>query len=79
MYTSEIISVAAREIIYKPAPQVIPTATDQNKNPTSNGSLIAVLKRTIDNAPTIPKDTTRSMCCNDEKNRGPLGGVCAAE
>jgi len=41
-----------------PAPSTIPEARDQNKNTKSIGSFIAVLKRTIDNAPTIPSDNT---------------------
>jgi hypothetical protein len=41
-----------------PAPQVIPTAILQNRNIKSIGSLIAVLNLTMDNAPTIPRDTT---------------------
>ena len=35
--------------------------------------------RPIEIGRAIPKETTSSMCCNDEKNRGPFGGVCAAE
>ena len=27
----------------------------------------------------IPRDTISSICCNDEKNNGPFGGVWAAE
>ena len=27
----------------------------------------------------IPKETTRSICCSDEKNNGPFGGVWDAE
>ena len=27
----------------------------------------------------IPSDTIRSMCCREEKNRGPFGGVCDDE
>ena len=41
-----------------PAASTIPTAIDQNKNAMSSGSFIAVLKRTIDKAPTIPRDNT---------------------
>ena len=41
-----------------PAPRTIPTPIDQNKKTISIGSLIAVLKRTMDNAPTIPSDNT---------------------
>ena len=43
-------------IIYNPAPLIIPTATAQNVKTISAGSLIAVRKRTILRAPTIPKD-----------------------
>ena len=39
-----------------PAPITIPALIDQNKKAISSGSLMALLKRTIDNAPTIPSD-----------------------
>ena len=42
----------------KPAASTIPTPIDQNKKAISEGSLIAVRKRTIDNAPTIPREST---------------------
>ena len=42
----------------KPAPTTIPTLIDQNINTRSKGFFKAVLKRTIDKAPTIPRDTT---------------------
>ena len=35
--------------------------------------------RPTETGSAIPKETTSSICCNDEKNRGPFGGVCAAE
>ena len=41
-----------------PAPQMIPTERDQNRNTRSMGSLIAVLNRTMDSAPTIPREMT---------------------
>ena len=44
------------------APHIIPTLIDQNRNIKSIGSFIAVLKRTIDNAPTIPKDIIKLDC-----------------
>ncbi|MNE65494.1 hypothetical protein D3C80_1609770 [compost metagenome] len=37
----------------------MPAAAAQNKKMRSVGSLIGVLKRTMDNAPTIPSDSTR--------------------
>ncbi len=37
-----------------PAPITIPTARDQNRKTISMGSLIAVRKRTMERAPTIP-------------------------
>ena len=40
------------------APQRMPSAIAQNKNTKSIGSFTAVRKRTIDSAPTIPKDST---------------------
>ena len=41
-----------------PAASTMPAAMDQKRNAMSRGSLIAVRKRTIDNAPTIPSDST---------------------
>ena len=41
-----------------PAASTMPAAMDQNRNAISSGSLIAVLKRTMDNAPTIPRERT---------------------
>ena len=41
-----------------PAPITIPTASDQNKNTISIGSLMAARKRTIESAPTMPRDST---------------------
>ena len=37
---------------------MIPTASAQNKKTISTGSLIAVRKRTMDKAPTMPRDRT---------------------
>ncbi len=42
----------------KPAASTMPTAMDQNKNAISSGSLMAVRKRTMDSAPTMPSDST---------------------
>lgn len=39
------------------APTVMPAATAQNKKIKSIGSFIAVRNRTMDKAPTIPKDS----------------------
>ncbi len=41
-----------------PAARTMPTAIDQNRNAMSSGSLMAVRKRTMDSAPTIPRDST---------------------
>ena len=41
-----------------PAARTMPTAMDQNRNAMSKGSLMAVRKRTMDRAPTIPRDRT---------------------
>ena len=41
-----------------PAASTMPAAIDQNRNAMSIGSLIAVRKRTIDSAPTMPSDRT---------------------
>ena len=41
-----------------PAPMTIPAARDQNRNTISTGSLIAARKRTMDKAPTIPREST---------------------
>ena len=41
-----------------PAPMTMPTASDQNRNTISTGSLMAVRKRTMDSAPTMPRDRT---------------------
>ena len=38
------------------APKPNPSEIDIKKNPSSSGSLIAVLNLTIDNAPTSPSD-----------------------
>ena len=46
----------ARGII--PAARTIPTAIDQKRNAMSRGSFMAVRKRTIDKAPTIPSERT---------------------
>ena len=41
-----------------PAARIIPTAIAQNKNAISSGSFIAARKRTIESAPTIPRERT---------------------
>ena len=41
-----------------PAPITMPTASDQNRNTISTGSLMAARKRTILRAPTMPRDNT---------------------
>ena len=46
----------------RPAPHIIPILIDQYKKVKSNGSLIAVRNRIIDNAPTIPKESTMFDC-----------------
>ena len=53
-----IVMLPASARIIIPATNVMPAVNDQNKNAISKGSLIAVRKRTIDNAPTIPNDKT---------------------
>jgi len=45
-----------------PAPQIMPTLIDQKRNIRSIGSLIAVRKRTMDSAPTMPRDSTTLDC-----------------
>ena len=42
----------------KPAASTMPTAIAQNRNAMSSGSLIAVRKRTMLRAPTMPRDST---------------------
>ena len=41
-----------------PAPTTMPTARAQNRNTISKGSLMAARKRTMDRAPTMPRDRT---------------------
>ena len=41
---------------------MIPALTDQNRYRRSIGFLTALRKRTMDSAPTIPKDTKRLDC-----------------
>lgn len=48
-----------------PAPITIPIASDQKRNTISTGSLMAVRKRTIDNAPTIPRDNMSHLTAAD--------------
>ena len=53
-----IITAVNRVNAYIPAPAVIPDVIAQNRYKRSIGSLIAVRKRTMDNAPTIPSEIT---------------------
>ena len=41
-----------------PAASTMPTAMDQNRKAMSSGSLMAARKRTMDSAPTMPRDST---------------------
>ena len=41
-----------------PAASTMPAAMDQNRNAISSGSFIAVRKRTMDSAPTMPREST---------------------
>ena len=41
-----------------PAASTMPTAMAQNRKAMSSGSLMAVRKRTMDSAPTMPSDST---------------------
>ena len=50
------LPITARGIM--PAAKTIPTAMDQKRNTMSSGSLIAVRKRTMDRAPTMPREST---------------------
>ena len=52
----KILPKTARGI--SPAASIMPTAMLQNKKAISRGSLIAVRKRTMDNAPTMPREST---------------------
>ena len=45
-----------------PVPAMIPPLIAQKRNARSSGSLTAVLNLTIDNAPTIPRDTITLLC-----------------
>ena len=49
-------TIAARK---NPAPSTMPSAIDQNMKTVSIGSLIAVRKRTMDSAPTMPSESLR--------------------
>ena len=51
-----MLPIAARGIM--PAANTIPAAMDQNRNAISSGSLIAVRKRTMLSAPTMPREST---------------------
>ena len=57
MYINDMKIVQTKDIRYRLAPQVMPMAMAKNKNPVSSGSFTAVRNLTIDNAPTIPKDS----------------------
>ena len=41
-----------------PAARMMPAAIDQNRKAMSRGSLMAVRKRTMDRAPTMPRERT---------------------
>ena len=41
-----------------PAARTMPAAIDQKRKAMSSGSLIAVLNRTMESAPTMPRDRT---------------------
>ena len=41
-----------------PAARTMPTAMDQKRKAMSNGSLMAVRNRTMDRAPTMPREST---------------------
>ena len=45
-----------------PAASTMPTAMDQNRKAISRGSLMAVRKRTMDSAPTIPREYSLRFC-----------------
>ena len=51
-----IAPITARLI--RPAPNIIPSPIAQKRYAMSIGSFTALLKRTIDSAPTIPSDNT---------------------
>ena len=63
-------SAPIRPTSTKPAPSARPSPTAQNMNTVSIGSLIAVRKRTMDSAPTMPSDSVRfeeiSISTSDE-------------
>jgi len=42
-----------------PTPTIIPAVIDQKRYTRSRGSLTTVLKRTMDRAPTMPRDAIR--------------------
>ena len=50
------------------APNARPSAITKNKKTSSSGSLIAARNRTIDNAPTKPKDKAREYFTTDSKH-----------
>ena len=41
-----------------PAPMTMPAASAQNRNTISKGSLMAARKRTMESAPTMPRERT---------------------
>ena len=49
---------AKTEMSTKPAPQMMPFTMAQNMNTVSMKSFTAVRKRTMDRAPTMPRDST---------------------
>ena len=50
------LPITARGI--SPAASTMPAAMDQKRKAISRGSLMAVRKRTMDSAPTMPRDST---------------------
>ena len=52
----QTLLMTARGIM--PAARIIPAPMAQNRNAMSSGSLMAVRKRTMERAPTIPRDRT---------------------
>ena len=47
---------------YSLAPHTMPMLMDQNRNTRSMGSFTALRKRTMDSAPTLPREMTKLLC-----------------
>ena len=56
MVTTRQVTIAS---IYSPAPQMMPVLIDQNRKSRSMGFFMALRKRTMERAPTIPNEITR--------------------